>query len=159
MGQPVALGWAQGHLSALVQSSSGLLVRHPCYHSGYRASLSPAALYESPCVHAAAPPDLARNLTVEGTANPRACVSAIRGLFNFSSCQGRRHCAFDGVYQPPVRGPFYVSSLPCPPGPLPQPQGADPLGSGGALCGWAPGDSRPPCGGGCGLYLVGPGLL
>ncbi|KAF0877408.1 ectonucleoside triphosphate diphosphohydrolase 8 isoform X2 [Crocuta crocuta] len=97
-------------LAQLVQSSSGLLVRHPCYHSGYRASLSPAALYESPCVHAAAPPDLARNLTVEGTGNPRACVSAIRGLFNFSSCQGRRHCAFDGVYQPPVRGPFYAFS-------------------------------------------------
>ncbi|XP_039076690.1 ectonucleoside triphosphate diphosphohydrolase 8 [Hyaena hyaena] len=97
-------------LAQLVQSSSGLLVRHPCYHSGYRASLSPAALYESPCVHAAAPPDLARNLTVEGTGNPRACVSAIRGLFNFSSCQGRSHCAFDGVYQPPVRGPFYAFS-------------------------------------------------
>uniref|UniRef100_A0A673VJC6 Ectonucleoside triphosphate diphosphohydrolase 8 n=1 Tax=Suricata suricatta TaxID=37032 RepID=A0A673VJC6_SURSU len=97
-------------LAQLVQSSSSPLVRHPCYHSGYRATLSLAELYESPCVHTAAPPGLGWNLTVEGTGNPGACVSAIRGLFNFSSCQGRRHCAFDGVYQPPVRGPFYVEA-------------------------------------------------
>ncbi|XP_058549388.1 ectonucleoside triphosphate diphosphohydrolase 8 isoform X2 [Neofelis nebulosa] len=97
-------------LAQLVQSSSGPLVRHPCYHSGYWATLSPAALYESPCVHTAAPPELAGNLTVEGTGNPGACISAIRGLFNFSSCQGRGHCAFNGVYQPPVRGQFYAFS-------------------------------------------------
>uniref|UniRef100_A0A8C8Y4R8 Ectonucleoside triphosphate diphosphohydrolase 8 n=1 Tax=Panthera leo TaxID=9689 RepID=A0A8C8Y4R8_PANLE len=97
-------------LAQLVQSSSGPLVRHPCYHSGYWATLSPAALYESPCVHTAAPPELAGNLTVEGTGNPGACISAIRGLFNFSSCQGRGHCAFNGVYQPPVRGQFYVEA-------------------------------------------------
>ncbi|XP_014943020.2 ectonucleoside triphosphate diphosphohydrolase 8 isoform X4 [Acinonyx jubatus] len=97
-------------LAQLVQSSSGPLVRHPCYHSGYWATLSPAALYESPCVHTAAPAELAGSLTVEGTGNPGACISAIRGLFNFSSCQGRGHCAFNGVYQPPVRGPFYAFS-------------------------------------------------
>ncbi|XP_044898932.1 ectonucleoside triphosphate diphosphohydrolase 8 isoform X2 [Felis catus] len=97
-------------LAQLVQSSSGPLVRHPCYHSGYWATLSPAALYESPCVHTAAPPELAGNLTVEGTGNPGACISALRGLFNFSSCQGRGHCAFNGVYQPPVRGQFYAFS-------------------------------------------------
>ncbi|XP_044236491.1 ectonucleoside triphosphate diphosphohydrolase 8 isoform X3 [Ursus arctos] len=97
-------------LTRLVQSSPTPLVRHPCYHSGYWATLSPAALYESPCVHATPPPDLDQNLTVEGTGNPGACVSAIRGLFNFSSCQGRGHCAFDGVYQPPVQGRFYAFS-------------------------------------------------
>ncbi|XP_030888294.1 ectonucleoside triphosphate diphosphohydrolase 8 isoform X6 [Leptonychotes weddellii] len=97
-------------LARLVESSPGPLVRHPCYHSGYRATLSPATLYESPCVHTTPPPDLAWHLTVEGTGNPGACVSAIRGLFNFSSCEGRGHCAFDGVYQPPVRGRFYAFS-------------------------------------------------
>lgn len=113
------LGLAQDCLPVLLQSSPTPLVRHPCYHSGYWATLSPAALYESPCVHATPPPDLDQNLTVEGTGNPGACVSAIRGLFNFSSCQGRGHCAFDGVYQPPVQGRFYVSSLHCPPGSQP----------------------------------------
>ncbi|XP_059869669.1 ectonucleoside triphosphate diphosphohydrolase 8 isoform X5 [Delphinus delphis] len=92
------------------QSSPSLLVRHPCYHSGYRGTLALAPLYGSPCVQAAAPRDLGQNLTVEGTGNPGACVAAIRGLFNFSSCDGRGDCAFDSVYQPPVRGQFYAFS-------------------------------------------------
>lgn len=76
-----------------------------------------ATLFESPCVHSTAPPDLTQNLTVEGTGNPGACTSAIRDLFNFSSCTGRQDCAFDGVYQPPVQGQFYVSTPLWLPGP------------------------------------------
>ncbi|KAI4547658.1 hypothetical protein MG293_004213 [Ovis ammon polii] len=94
-------------LAELVQASPGLLVRHPCYHSGYRGTLALAPLYESPCVPVA-PPGLSQNLTVEGTGNPGACVEALRKLFNFSSCDGREDCAFAGVYQPPVQGQFYV---------------------------------------------------
>ncbi|KAM9721117.1 ectonucleoside triphosphate diphosphohydrolase 8 isoform 1-T1 [Dama dama] len=97
-------------LVELVQASPGLLVRHPCYHSGYRDTLALAPLYESPCILAAAPPDLSQNLTVEGTGNPRACIEALRKLFNFSSCDGRADCAFAGVYQPPVQGQFYAFS-------------------------------------------------
>nr|KAF6484220.1 ectonucleoside triphosphate diphosphohydrolase 8 [Rousettus aegyptiacus] len=97
-------------LAALVQSSRALRVRHPCYHSGYQDTVPLATLFESPCVHSTAPPDLTQNLTVEGTGNPGACTSAIRDLFNFSSCMGRQDCAFDGVYQPPVQGQFYAFS-------------------------------------------------
>ncbi|KAF4016900.1 hypothetical protein G4228_007850 [Cervus hanglu yarkandensis] len=97
-------------LVELVQASPGLLVRHPCYHSGYRDTLALAPLYESPCILAAAPPDLSQNLTVEGTGNPGACIEALRKLFNFSSCDGRADCAFAGVYQPPVQGQFYAFS-------------------------------------------------
>ncbi|KAF6124124.1 ectonucleoside triphosphate diphosphohydrolase 8 [Phyllostomus discolor] len=97
-------------LARLVQSSPSSLVRHPCYHSGYRDTLSLARLFESPCVQGTAPPHLPPNLTVEGTGNPSACVAAIRELFNFSRCEGRGDCAFNGVYQPPVRGQFYAFS-------------------------------------------------
>ncbi|OWK10411.1 ENTPD8, partial [Cervus elaphus hippelaphus] len=97
-------------LVELVQASPGLLVRHPCYHSGYRDTLALAPLYESPCILAAAPPDLSQNLTVEGTGNPGACIEALRKLFNFSSCDGRADCALAGVYQPPVQGQFYAFS-------------------------------------------------
>nr|KAF6269033.1 ectonucleoside triphosphate diphosphohydrolase 8 [Myotis myotis] len=97
-------------LARLVQSSPAPRVRHPCYHSGYVDSLSLAPLYESPCVQAAPPPDFPPSLPVEGTGNPGACVSAIRELFNFPSCHGREDCAFNGVYQPPVRGQFYAFS-------------------------------------------------
>ncbi|XP_048970870.1 ectonucleoside triphosphate diphosphohydrolase 8 isoform X1 [Canis lupus dingo] len=97
-------------LAQLVQASPGPLVCHPCYHRGYRAMLSLATLYESPCVHTPPPQHGAGNLTVEGTGSPTACVSAIQGLFNFSGCEGRGHCTFDGVYQPPVQGQFYAFS-------------------------------------------------
>nr|KAF6280266.1 ectonucleoside triphosphate diphosphohydrolase 8 [Pipistrellus kuhlii] len=97
-------------LARLVQSSTAPLVRHPCYHGGYVDTLSLAPLYESPCVQAAPRPDFPPSLPVEGTGNPGACVSAIRELFNFSSCRGRQDCAFNGVYQPPVRGQFYVEA-------------------------------------------------
>ncbi|XP_054583378.1 ectonucleoside triphosphate diphosphohydrolase 8 isoform X1 [Eptesicus fuscus] len=97
-------------LARLVQRSPAPRVRHPCYHGGYVGALSLAPLYESPCVQAAPRPDFPLSLPVEGTGNPGACVSAIRELFNFSSCRGREDCAFNGVYQPPVRGRFYAFS-------------------------------------------------
>uniref|UniRef100_A0A2K5MG96 Ectonucleoside triphosphate diphosphohydrolase 8 n=1 Tax=Cercocebus atys TaxID=9531 RepID=A0A2K5MG96_CERAT len=97
-------------LVGLVQSRPAALIRHPCYLSGYQTTLALAPLYESPCVHTTPPPNLPQNLTVEGTGNPGACVSAIRELFNFSSCQGREDCAFDGIYQPPLQGKFYAFS-------------------------------------------------
>nr|XP_010350397.1 ectonucleoside triphosphate diphosphohydrolase 8 isoform X1 [Saimiri boliviensis boliviensis] len=92
-----------------LQSHPAALLRHPCYLSGYRTTLALAPLYESPCVDTTPPLGLPQNLTVEGTGNPGACVSAIQKLFNFSACQGQ-DCAFDGVYQPPVRGQFYAFS-------------------------------------------------
>ncbi|XP_032117596.1 ectonucleoside triphosphate diphosphohydrolase 8 isoform X3 [Sapajus apella] len=97
-------------LIGLVQSHPAALLRHPCYLSGYRTTLALAPLYESPCVDTTPPLGLPQNLTVEGTGNPGACVSAIQELFNFSACQGQEDCAFDGVYQPPVRGQFYVEA-------------------------------------------------
>ncbi|XP_064146994.1 ectonucleoside triphosphate diphosphohydrolase 8 isoform X2 [Loxodonta africana] len=95
-------------LARLVQGSHSGLARHPCYHSGYRATVPLAPLFESPCVHTSMPPGAAQNLTVEGAGNPGACVSAIRELFNFSSCEGQADCTFDGVYQPLLQGRFYV---------------------------------------------------
>ncbi|KAM6170164.1 ectonucleoside triphosphate diphosphohydrolase 8 [Rhynchocyon petersi] len=97
-------------LARLLQDSPARPVRHPCFHSGFHATLPLAPVLESPCVNASGPRGAALNFTVEGTGNPGACVSAIRGLFNFASCQDRDNCTFDGVYQPRVRGHFYAFS-------------------------------------------------
>ncbi|CAO2598443.1 Ectonucleoside triphosphate diphosphohydrolase 8 [Lemmus lemmus] len=88
-------------------NSSEPRVQHPCYHSGYQATLPLAPLYESPCVHTTDSLNLTQNLTVEGTGNPRDCVATLQKLFNF--CKGQ-DCAFNGVYQPPVHGQFYAFS-------------------------------------------------
>ncbi|XP_016050164.2 ectonucleoside triphosphate diphosphohydrolase 8 isoform X2 [Erinaceus europaeus] len=95
-------------LVGLVQSSPGSMIRHPCYLSGYRDTVSLASLYDSSCIDTKPPPNLPQNLAVEGAGNPEACISIIQNLFNFSSCQGREDCAFGGVYQPPVHGQFYA---------------------------------------------------
>ncbi|XP_023556099.1 ectonucleoside triphosphate diphosphohydrolase 8 isoform X3 [Octodon degus] len=96
-------------LGGLLQSSPSALLRHPCYHSGYRTTLPMATLSESPCVHTVTPLDPTQNLSVEGMGNPGACVMAIRKLFNFS-CQDQGDCAFNGAYQPPLQGQFYAFS-------------------------------------------------
>lgn len=92
------------------QGSPDRPIQNPCYHTGYQTTLALAPLYDSPCVQSPAPPDLTQNLTVEGTGNPQECIEALRQLFNFSSCDGQKDCAFEGVYQPPVSGQFYAFS-------------------------------------------------
>ncbi|CAO2598445.1 Ectonucleoside triphosphate diphosphohydrolase 8, partial [Lemmus lemmus] len=96
-------------LIRLLAELAQVRVQHPCYHSGYQATLPLAPLYESPCVHTTDSLNLTQNLTVEGTGNPRDCVATLQKLFNF--CKGQ-DCAFNGVYQPPVHGQFYVSTFP-----------------------------------------------
>uniref|UniRef100_A0A8C6HXU3 Ectonucleoside triphosphate diphosphohydrolase 8 n=1 Tax=Mus spicilegus TaxID=10103 RepID=A0A8C6HXU3_MUSSI len=95
-------------LAKLAQDSQVAPVRHPCYHSGYQAILPLSSLYDSPCIHTTDSLNHTQNLTVEGTGDPGNCVVALRSLFNFSSCKGQKDCAFNGVYQPPVHGQFYV---------------------------------------------------
>lgn len=106
-------------LAKLAQSSQVARVRHPCYHSGYQATLPLASLYDSPCVHTTDSLNHTQNITVEGLGNPGDCVAALRGLFNFSSCKGEKDCAFNGVYQPPVHGQFYASFRLAQPSPHP----------------------------------------
>lgn len=104
-----AEGWIRANVLSSLQSSQVARVRHPCYHSGYQATLPLASLYDSPCIHTTDSLNHTQNITVEGLGNPGDCVAALRGLFNFSSCKGEKDCAFNGVYQPPVHGQFYVS--------------------------------------------------
>ncbi|XP_044519861.1 ectonucleoside triphosphate diphosphohydrolase 8 [Gracilinanus agilis] len=96
-------------LDILVQTSPSEVVRNPCYHGGYEDTLSLDDLYDTPCVQNSQHP-YPQSLKVEGTGNPDACYSVINSLFNFSSCGGRRDCAFDGIYQPEEHGQFYAFS-------------------------------------------------
>lgn len=96
-------------LSVCPQASSSAQISHPCYPRGYQENVTVAELYDSPCVRApgSARPGLV--LRVTGTGDPAACGTAVQRLFNLS-CAGPGPCGFNGVYQPPVRGQFFVSS-------------------------------------------------
>ncbi|KFW70611.1 Ectonucleoside triphosphate diphosphohydrolase 8, partial [Pygoscelis adeliae] len=91
-------------------SSSPQRISHPCYPKGYQENITTADLYDSPCVRAPSTPSPAQVLTVTGTGEPAACSTAIQKLFNFT-CGANRTCGFNGVYQPPVRGQFFVRRL------------------------------------------------
>ncbi|KAK0679217.1 ENTP8 diphosphohydrolase, partial [Pygoscelis papua] len=91
-------------------SSSPQRISHPCHPKGYQENITTADLYDSPCVHAPSTPSPAQVLTVTGTGEPAACSTAIQKLFNFT-CGANRTCGFNGVYQPPVRGQFFVRHL------------------------------------------------
>lgn len=119
------LGWAVGRVSVhaspingsvSLQANSSAQISHPCYPQGYQENITVAELYDSPCVRAPSSASPALVLTVTGTGDPAACGTAVQRLFNFS-CGAQWPCGFNGVYQPPVRGQFFVSSsVPAPGG-------------------------------------------
>ncbi|XP_063287821.1 ectonucleoside triphosphate diphosphohydrolase 8-like [Pelobates fuscus] len=94
-------------LAALVKDSHTLAVAHPCYPKGYTATVSPASLYNSPCVPQAVIPE--QNFTVTGAGNPDQCRQTVMEVMNFTNCR-IEPCSFAGVYQPPVHGLFYAFS-------------------------------------------------
>ncbi|XP_063265517.1 ectonucleoside triphosphate diphosphohydrolase 8 isoform X2 [Prinia subflava] len=94
-------------LAALHQASSSARISHPCYPRGYQENLTVAELYDSPCVRAPSSASPGLVLRVTGTGDPGACGTAVQRLFNFS-CGAQWPCAFNGVYQPPVRGQFFA---------------------------------------------------
>uniref|UniRef100_A0A8C6YV05 Ectonucleoside triphosphate diphosphohydrolase 8 n=1 Tax=Nothoprocta perdicaria TaxID=30464 RepID=A0A8C6YV05_NOTPE len=102
-------GQTQALKMLLAALPSNHQVTHPCYPKGYQENVTTAALYDSPCVPMPSTPSPAQVFTVTGTGDPAACKTAIEKLFNFS-CGAHRTCGFNGIYQPPVRGQFFVRS-------------------------------------------------
>ncbi|XP_072792737.1 ectonucleoside triphosphate diphosphohydrolase 8 isoform X7 [Taeniopygia guttata] len=96
-------------LAALHQASSRAQISHPCYPKGYKETITVAELYNSPCVRAPSSARPGLVLTVTGTGDTDTCHAAVQRLFDFS-CGAQGPCGFNGVYQPPVRGHFFVSS-------------------------------------------------
>ncbi|KAM3911826.1 ectonucleoside triphosphate diphosphohydrolase 8 isoform 2-T2 [Leptodactylus fuscus] len=83
-------------------------VQHPCYPKGYTANVSLSTVYNSPCI-TTAPENIEATVTVEGTGDSYKCQRLVREIFNFSACTNPS-CSFNGVYQPPVYGQFYLST-------------------------------------------------
>ncbi|NWT71543.1 ENTP8 diphosphohydrolase, partial [Prunella himalayana] len=96
----------------LIVSLPSTRVHHPCYPKGYNETVSLSSFRASPCTDGSAP-RLAlgdSTVTLQGRGNASACLAALRRLFNFSACGQSQDCAFDGVYQPPLRGQFIAFS-------------------------------------------------
>ncbi|XP_069465889.1 ectonucleoside triphosphate diphosphohydrolase 8-like [Ambystoma mexicanum] len=85
-------------------------VTHPCYPQGFQKNVSLTDLYSNQCVAAPAQSPPKGNISVEGAGDPGKCREAMQRIFNFSACEKKPDCTFDGVYQPPVNGQFYAFS-------------------------------------------------
>lgn len=77
----------------------------PCFNLGYTSTRNYSALYNSPCVSHMKPPGAPQSFTQQGIGNFQQCQELVRSIFNFSQCKYSR-CSFNGVYQPPLQGPF-----------------------------------------------------
>ncbi|KAM8933716.1 ectonucleoside triphosphate diphosphohydrolase 8-like [Pelodytes ibericus] len=106
-------GQNQALKQMLVKAVAGQDLRNavniPCYPKGYTETISLQSLYDSPCTAPSSPPPTAQ-VNLLGTGNARMCRALLQGIFNFTTCQGKPSCSFDGVYQPPVVGNFFAFS-------------------------------------------------
>lgn len=78
----------------------------PCFNPGYSVEKDYAELYDSPCVaHWQPPPGGPEKFTHIGIGNFSECHTGLKELFVNPDCKYSQ-CSFDGVFQPPLQGPF-----------------------------------------------------
>ncbi|KAB1271094.1 Ectonucleoside triphosphate diphosphohydrolase 1, partial [Camelus dromedarius] len=80
-------------------------ISDPCFHPGYQRKMVLADLYESPCTRKFETFLQFDEIIIQGTGNYQQCQQSILQLFNTSYCP-YSHCAFDGIFLPPVQGDF-----------------------------------------------------
>ncbi|XP_017294953.1 ectonucleoside triphosphate diphosphohydrolase 1 isoform X2 [Kryptolebias marmoratus] len=77
----------------------------PCFHPGYLELKDYSLLYDSPCVSDRKPQNATGTFNHSGAGNFKQCQEVVKKVFNFTSCKYSR-CSFNGVFQPPLQGPF-----------------------------------------------------
>ncbi|XP_015231427.1 PREDICTED: ectonucleoside triphosphate diphosphohydrolase 1 isoform X1 [Cyprinodon variegatus] len=77
----------------------------PCFHPGYTTTRNYSSLYDSPCVSGRRPREAPTNFSHKGEGNFTKCQEVVKSLFNTTACKYSK-CSFNGVFQPPLQGPF-----------------------------------------------------
>ncbi|KAL0964699.1 hypothetical protein UPYG_G00327750 [Umbra pygmaea] len=80
-------------------------VLDPCFNEGYSVDRNYSSVYSSPCIMAGKPLETGYSFTHIGKGDASQCQQAIRRIFTNPGCNFSR-CSFNGVYQPPIQGPF-----------------------------------------------------
>lgn len=91
-------------LAQQIQAGANV-VSDPCFHPGYSEAKDFSTVYKSPCVSDRQPLTSATSFIHNGTGDAKQCLDVVKKIFNFSQCSFS-HCSFNGVYQPPLQGPF-----------------------------------------------------
>ncbi|ERE80341.1 ectonucleoside triphosphate diphosphohydrolase 1-like protein, partial [Cricetulus griseus] len=85
--------------------SSGGILRDPCFHPGFKKVVNVSELYGSPCTKRFEKKLPFDQFQIQGTGDYEQCQQSILKLFNNSYCP-YSHCAFNGVFLPPLHGNF-----------------------------------------------------
>ncbi|EGV99255.1 Ectonucleoside triphosphate diphosphohydrolase 1 [Cricetulus griseus] len=93
----------------LKQVSSGGILRDPCFHPGFKKVVNVSELYGSPCTKRFEKKLPFDQFQIQGTGDYEQCQQSILKLFNNSYCP-YSHCAFNGVFLPPLHGNFGVKT-------------------------------------------------
>uniref|UniRef100_A0A8D0HI29 Ectonucleoside triphosphate diphosphohydrolase 1 n=1 Tax=Sphenodon punctatus TaxID=8508 RepID=A0A8D0HI29_SPHPU len=83
----------------------------PCFHPGYRRTMSLSELYKNPCTAHSKQSTLFPQLHIQGSGNYPECQRNIQKIFSTTHCPYSR-CSFNGIFLPPVEGEFGVSLCP-----------------------------------------------
>ncbi|XP_013361605.1 PREDICTED: ectonucleoside triphosphate diphosphohydrolase 1 isoform X3 [Chinchilla lanigera] len=95
----------QQKLAKDIQVSSNGILKDPCFHLGYEKLVNVSELYKSPCTNRFEKTLPFDEFQIQGIGNYQQCRQSILELFNTSYCP-YSHCAFNGVFLPPVNGDF-----------------------------------------------------
>lgn len=85
------------------------VISHPCYHVGYNINVTLDNLYNSPCVVKPNNFNPTAIVNFSGTGDSSLCLSLMENIVNLTNCSFSPECGFNGAYQPPVNGEFFVS--------------------------------------------------
>lgn len=91
-------------------AGSSSVISHPCYHVGYTINVTLDNLYNSPCVIKPNNFNPTAIVNFLGTGNSSLCLSLMENIVNLTDCAFSPECGFNGAYQPPVNGEFFVSA-------------------------------------------------
>uniref|UniRef100_A0A8D0H5D3 Ectonucleoside triphosphate diphosphohydrolase 3 n=1 Tax=Sphenodon punctatus TaxID=8508 RepID=A0A8D0H5D3_SPHPU len=96
-------------LASLINKST---IDNPCYPQSYKTALTMKHLHGSLCTESLKPADYkpVQLVNVRGTGDPALCQEKVSLLFNFTACNGREDCSFNGVHQPKLKGKFVAFS-------------------------------------------------
>ncbi|MBN3299947.1 ectonucleoside triphosphate diphosphohydrolase 3 [Amia ocellicauda] len=94
-------------LATLAQRSTAY-IENPCFPQDYESQIPAREIFGSLCTAAKRPANYnpKKLISFIGTGDPALCRAVVRSIFNFSSCEGKKECSFNGVYQPALTGNF-----------------------------------------------------
>ncbi|XP_019353659.1 ectonucleoside triphosphate diphosphohydrolase 3 [Alligator mississippiensis] len=100
-------------LASLLQNSRDKSkIDNPCYPQNYETVLTMKHVCGSLCTQSLRPANYNQDQLIHfrGTGDTALCQEVVSLLFNFTACNDKEDCSFNGIHQPKVKGKFVAFS-------------------------------------------------